>query len=121
MTAITKQIKVTQSIIAISVVVMYLLPAAVAKFSTECAGMALCMLLFFIINPAYSVITGIISGRNFKQRWYLPVISALLFLAGTWTFFDATEMWFIAYAAVYLILSFIAATITHLSLNKTAS
>ena len=121
MTAIRKQRKVAQGIIAISVVVMYLLPAAVAKFSTECAGMALCMLLFFIINPAYSVITGIISGRNFRQRWYLPIFSALLFLAGTWTFFDATEMWFIAYAAVYLILSFIAATITHLSLRKTAS
>ena len=120
MTTNPSQRKVTMSVIAISFVVMFLLPAAVAKFSTECAGMALCMLLFFIVNPAYFVITGIISGRNFQQRWYLPVISALLFLAGTWTFFDATELWFIAYAAVYLILSFIAAAITHLSLRKTA-
>ncbi len=117
----TNDKKILQRVIAISFVVMYLLPAAVAKFSSECAGMALCMLLFFIVNPAYSVIVGIISGRRFQQRWYFPLISAILFLAGVWTFFDHTEMWFIAYAAAYLLISFIAATITHLSLRKIKS
>lgn len=117
----TNNKRIIQSVIATSFVIMYLLPAAVAKYSPECAGMALCMLLFFIVNPAYSVFAGIISGRNLRKRWYLPVISALLFLAGTWTFFDHTEMWFIAYAAVYIILSFIAAAITRLSLKKKAA
>lgn len=117
----TNNKRTIQRVIATSFAIMYLLPAIVAKFSPECSGMAFCMLLFFIVNPAYSVITGIISGMKFRQRWYLPVISAALFLAGTWTFFDHTEMWFIAYAAAYLLLSFITATITSFAVSKTAS
>lgn len=117
----TNNKRITQRVIATSFAIMYLLPAIVAKFSPACSGMVFCMLLFFIVNLAYSVITGIISGMKFRQRWYLPAISAILFLAGTWTFFDHTEMWFIAYAAAYLLLSFITATLTHLSLKKTAT
>ena len=46
---------------------MFILPFAVAKLASECAGMALCMMLFLVINPLYSIILGIISGKNIKN------------------------------------------------------
>ncbi len=38
------------------------------------------------------------------RGWSFPVISAALFLIGTWIFFDIGETAFIMYAAVYLAL-----------------
>lgn len=51
---------------------MFILPFAVAKLASECAGMALCMMLFLVINPLYSIILGIISGKNIKKVMASP-------------------------------------------------
>lgn len=99
--------------IGITIAVMFILPFAVAKLASECAGMALCMMLFFVINPIYSIILGIAAGRNIKALWNRPLISAVAFLAGAWIFFDIHELWFIAYAAVYLMIGVIAMLITN--------
>lgn len=92
----------------ITVAVMFILPFAVAKLASECAGMALCMMLFLVINPLYSILLGIVAGQNIKALWTLPLISAVAFLAGAWLFFDIHELWFIAYAAVYLCIGIVA-------------
>lgn len=99
--------------IGITLAVMFILPFAVAKLASECSGMALCMMLFFVINPIYSIILGIVAGRNIKALWNLPLISAVAFLAGAWIFFDIHEHWFIAYATVYLTIGVIAMLITN--------
>ena len=39
-----------------------------------------------------------------KEMWSLPVIAALLFLLGTWAFFDPGEGAFVIYAVVYLVI-----------------
>lgn len=96
-----------------TLLVMFLLPFAVAKLASECAGMALCMMLFLVINPIYSIILGIAAGHNTKALWNLPLISAVAFLAGSWLFFDIHEPWFIAYAAIYLCLGVVAMLITN--------
>ena len=44
--------------LAIIILVMFTLPFAVARLASECSGMALCMMLFFIVNPIYSAILG---------------------------------------------------------------
>lgn len=93
--------------IILTVMVMFILPLLVAKLSSECSGMALCMMLFLVVNPLYSIILGFISGRDIRNLWNLPIISAVAFLAGVWMFFDITEPWFIAYAGVYLCISLI--------------
>lgn len=98
--------------IVITLTVMLILPFTVAEFASECAGIALCMMLFLVINPIYSIILGFISGRNIRILWNLPLISAVAFLAGAWLFFDIHEPWFIAYAAIYLCLGVIAMLIT---------
>lgn len=92
---------------------MFILPFMVAKLASECAGMAMCMILFLVINPIYSIILGIAAGRCIRALWNLPFISAVAFLAGTWLFFDIREPWFIVYAAVYLSLDTAAMLITY--------
>lgn len=94
--------------IAVTVAVMFVLPFAVARLASECSGMALCMILFFIVNPVYSAILGFRCGRNVRQMWNLPLVSSVAFLAGTWLFFDIKEVWFIVYASVYLIIGWMA-------------
>ena len=94
--------------LAVTIVVMFALPFAIARLSSECSGMALCMILFFIINPIYSVILGYCCGKNVRIMWNLPLVSAIAFLAGTWIFFDIHELWFLVYAVVYLIIGYIA-------------
>lgn len=98
--------------IGITLAVMFILPFTVAKLASECAGMALCMILFLIINPIYSMILGIVAGRDIKTLWNLPLISAVVFLAGAWLFFDIHEPWFIAYAAIYLCIGVVTMLIT---------
>ena len=66
--------------IGITLAVMFITPFVVAKFASECAGMALCMMLFLIINPIYSIILGIVAGQNIKALWNLPLISGKIIL-----------------------------------------
>ena len=94
--------------LAVTIVVMLALPFAVARLASECSGMALCMILFFIINPIYSAILGNRCGKDIWRMWNLPLVSAIVFLAGTWIFFDIHELWFLVYAVVYLIIGYIA-------------
>ena len=74
--------------------------------------MAVCLLLFIAINPIYSVVIGIFVGKDVKHLWSLPVISAVLFLIGTWIFFDMGEMAFVLYAVVYLVLGIVTMLIS---------
>ncbi len=70
--------------------------------------MILCIIVFYIINPVYSIILGANCGKNIRQMWNIPLLSAIMFLSGTWLFFDIKEVWFIIYAAAYLAIGWIA-------------
>ena len=59
------------------------------------------------------------TGKDVKHLWSLPVISAVLFLIGTWIFFDMGETAFILYAAVYLIIGIMAMLISMFIRKKT--
>ena len=72
------------------------------------AGMAVCFLLFFAVNPVFSAVCGIFAGRSIKQLWSLPLIVATLFLAGVWLFFEMGEPAFLLYAGTYLVIGLIA-------------
>lgn len=94
--------------VGISVAMMFFLPFLVAEFSPSCAGMALCLVLFLIVNPLYSIFLGFVSGKNVIEMWSVPLISSVAFLLGAWCFFDIREMWFLAYAGFYLLLGYLA-------------
>ena len=92
---------------AVSAAIMLVLPWLAVAFVKGDAEMAVCLLLFMVVDPMYSLIIGISAGRDMRHLWSLPVISALLYLCGAWIFFDMGETAFIQYAAVYLVLGII--------------
>ncbi len=100
-----------------SMAVMLALPWLAVTFVKGDAGMAVCFLLFFAVNPVYSVITGAFAGKDVKHLWSLPIVSAVMFLTGTWIFFDMGETAFILYAVVYLALG-IAAMLSSMVIRK---
>ncbi len=97
----------------ISVLVMLGLPFMAVLFAGD-AGMMICFLLFYALNPIYSVIIGSVAGKAVKELWPLPVISAVLFIIGVWIFFTMSEVLFLIYALVYLALGMIAMLISKL-------
>lgn len=103
----------------VSIVIMLLFPFLAVTFVKADAGMAVCFILFYAVNPVYSVVIGVFAGKDIKRLWSLPIISSILFLAGTWILFDMGEMAFIIYAVVYLILGMLAMLISMFISKKT--
>ena len=96
----------------VSAVIMLVLPWLAVTFVKGDAGMAVCFLLFYAINPIYSVIIGAIAGKDIKRLCSLPFVSSILYLFGVWIFFDMGETAFIMYAVIYLILGILAMLIS---------
>lgn len=91
-----------------SAAIMLLLPWAAVTFVSSNAGMAVTLLLFFVINPIYAVAAGVFAGKDIRRLWSMPVIAALLFLLGAWMFFDMGEGAFVIYAGVYLVIGIVS-------------
>ena len=81
------------------------------------AGMAICFILFFAVNPLYAALSGVFAGKNIRQLWVLPIITAGLFLAGAWLFFEMGETAFLLYCGCYLVIG-IAAMLISAFLNE---
>ncbi len=101
---------------AVSVFVMIGLPFLAVMFAGD-AGMMICFMLFFAVNPIYSGIVGAVAGKAIKELWILPIISSVLFIVGVWVFFTMSEVIFIVYAFVYLVIAVIAMFVSNL-INK---
>ena len=65
-----------------------------------------------------SVIMGVFAGKNIKKLWGMPIISAVLFLLGSWKFFGMGEKAFIMYAGIYMILGVAAMIISRMFFRK---
>ena len=78
--------------LAISAFIMLVLPWLVVTFVTNDAGMIATIILFFAVNPLYFIIMGAFAGENVKTLWWIPVFSAIFFLAGAWIFFAMGEL-----------------------------
>ena len=94
--------------ILVSALVMQVLPWLAVSFVKGDNGMAVCFILFYLGNPIYSIIAGAYAGKDRKELWIVPVINAVLFLAGAWIIFDINEMVFVLYALIYLLLGIAA-------------
>lgn len=102
----------------ISAIIMLMLPWLAVTFVKSDAGMAVCFMLFFAVNPVYFVVIGVFAGKDMKHLWSLPVVSAILFLIGTGVFFDMGETAFILYAMIYLILGVLSMLLSMLISKK---
>ena len=94
-----------------SVILMIGFPWLAVTFAGS-AGMAICFILFFAINPLYSAVCGAFAGKNIKQLWGLPILTAGLFLAGAWLFFEMGETAFLLYCGCYLVIGIVAMMIS---------
>lgn len=82
------------------------------------AGMAICFILFYGVNPVYAALSGVVAGRNIRQLWMLPMITAGLFLAGVWLFFEMGETAFLLYGGCYLMIGMVAMVISSFVNNR---
>ena len=87
-----------------SAVIMLVFPWLAVTFVKGDGGMAVCFILFFVLNPIYAIFAGAQAGKDVKRFWALPMITAILFLAGTWLHFNMDEPAFLLYALIYLLL-----------------
>ena len=81
--------------------VMLLLPWVVVACVRSDAAMTALLLLFFAVNPGYSLAAGYYAGKQIRRLWWVPAFSAGAFLAGAWLFLEAGEPAFWTYAGIY--------------------
>ena len=91
-----------------SAIVMFLIPYLLTVFLSAGAGMMIYFVIFFYLNPIHSVLLGVSCGKRIKKMYYLPLVSAIMFVLGAWVFIDAYETAFLMYAGVYLALSVVS-------------
>lgn len=94
--------------ILLSGIIMVLLPLLTVTLVKGDNGMAIYFILFYVINPLFSIYIGYTTNKLI-----CPVVNSLLFLMGTWIFFDMGEIAFVYYAIVYLILGLITTLVKH--------
>ena len=63
----------------IDIAVTLLIPFLSVKLIPSDAGMAVCMLLFFLVYPILSVLLGIFTSKDMKHLWWMPLFGALSF------------------------------------------
>ncbi len=97
---------------------MLLLPWLAVTFGNADTGMGITLALFFAVDPAYSVLAGIFAGKDIKNLWSLPIISAALFLFGAWIFLAGNESAFFLYAGIYLALGIAAMLVSSFAYHK---
>ena len=93
------------------VILLIFVPLIAVKFIPGDAGMAVCFILFFAINPIAAIIVGINSGRDLKSNRFLPLIFSILFILGAWVAFGMGVKDFYIYALVYLAIGYLTAII----------
>ncbi len=98
--------------------VMIGLPFLMLLFINGDNAMAGVMILFFVIDPFYSLIVGMRAGENAGSLWYLPFLTAALFIAGVWLLFDMGEKAFFLYAGIYLLIGLIGMLISHIARKR---
>ena len=99
--------------LVLTAAVMLVLPWLAVTFVPLSSGMAAMMFLFFVVDPICAVVVGAVAGTDIKRMKLLPLIFALLFIAGCWCFLDFGDPDFFVYAIPYLVLGYGAMYGTH--------
>ena len=103
-------------IIAIILTVMLIIPLITVNTVKADAGMLVTMMLFFVVHPIVSIITGILAGKDIKFFWVTPILVAGLFWAfSSFTYVTAFP---IIYSLAYLVICTISMLITWLVTRK---
>ena len=89
----------------LTAIVMLVFPWLTYTFIKGDTGMAVCFVLFFIIDPLFSIICGVFASRNPKKLWACPLMTGILFILGCWMSFEMGEGAFVVYRIGYCAIS----------------
>lgn len=103
---------------ALSAGIMLGIPWLAVTFAPGDAGMAVCFVLFYALNPAYLLYLGIQAGKQPETMRFQPLLASALFLLGAWVYFDPREVLFLIYAGIYLAIGIAAMAVTALLEKK---
>ncbi|MBR6523220.1 MAG: hypothetical protein IKT39_01230 [Clostridia bacterium] len=101
----------------ITVVLVFGIPLAAVLFASD-AGMAICILSFYLINPILSVGVGVFAGFDFRKRWFSSLYVGIIFMITVCFLLTADEPLFFLYSAIYTFFSFISMLVTSLILKR---
>lgn len=104
------KIKRSIIILAIILIAMLIIPLITVNTVKADAGMLVTMMLFFVVHPIVSIITGILAGKDIKFFWVTPILVAGLF----WVFssFTYVTAFPTIYSLAYLVICTISMLIT---------
>ena len=92
--------------------IMLGLPWLAKMFADSMGGMLVSMILFYAIDPVFSIVMGACAGQDIKGYWYMPIGNAGLFLLGIWLYMSKDLTQFYSYAVVYLALGLVSMIIS---------
>ena len=103
--------------LAALIVCMLLIPVSVINIAPEDAGMALCFLLFFALNPLFVIAFGIVAGTELRKLWWFPIAASAVFPLFFWIAVGGVvwELWI--YSVLYFCVGVLAMLGTHLGVN----
>ena len=99
---------------AASALLMLLFPWFLVTFVRHDAVFMLCLLLFFYIDPLFSILLGWAAGKDIHRQWFLPILSAAMYVLGGWLFFEMGEPAFLTYGCIYLLLGAFTMLFSHI-------
>lgn len=92
--------------------IMLGLPFLSKMFADSMSGMLVSLILFYAIDPVFSIVMGACAGQDIKGYWYMPIGNAGLFLLGIWLYMSKDLTQFYSYAIVYLALGAVSMIIS---------
>lgn len=112
--------RLTREVLIIAIITIFMLVIPLITVNTVKAesGMAVTLLLFFVIHPVVSAVVGFLAGKDIRFFWLCPILVAGLF----WIFARITydPAFPIVYSIAYLVISSLSMFITWLITKKTA-
>ncbi len=109
-----RDIIITASALAASLVVMLLIPAIITAAAPSNAGMMACLALFFALDPLFCIAASVFAGWDLRRRWFTALFPPLAFLLSEGTVFGAEAGGFMVYFVIYSALCVTITPVTHL-------
>ena len=103
-------------ILSIIFVTMLIIPFITIHTIKAESGMAVTLILFFVVYPIVSVIIGILAGKDIKFFWFSPILVGVLF----WVFacLAYQPAFPIVYSVIYFVICAISLLITWIITKK---
>ena len=104
-TSLTRKIVIAVSTL---IVAMLILPILVVKLAPADFGMALCLILFFAVEPFVVMSLGVMAGTEIRKLWWIPVVSAAVFPLFFGVAVGELVVELFVYSAIYLCMGALA-------------